>query len=72
MVITGAGGGLGSFAIQYAKAMGIRILAVDHPSKEQHCKELGAEWFVDGFNTPDVTKTIIEVSLPTNYSIYAF
>ena len=63
VVVTGAGGGLGSFGIQYARAMGMRILAVDHPSKEEHCRNLGAEWFVDGFNTENVVAKIKEVSL---------
>ena len=61
VVLTGAGGGLGSFGIQYAKAMGMRVLAIDHPSKEEHCKSLGAEWFLDGFNSPDIVRTIQEV-----------
>ncbi|CAD6198925.1 unnamed protein product [Caenorhabditis auriculariae] len=49
VALTGAGGGLGSLAIQYAKAMGFRVLALDHADKKDHCLKLGAEWFVDGF-----------------------
>ena len=63
IVLTGAGGGLGSLAIQYACAMGMRVIAMDHKSKESHCKNLGAEWFVDAFNTPDMVKHITEVSI---------
>jgi propanol-preferring alcohol dehydrogenase len=29
VVLPGAGGGLGHFAIQYAKAMGLRTIAID-------------------------------------------
>lgn len=49
VVITGAGGGLGSLALQYAKAMGFRTIAVDTgDEKRQMCtQKLGAEAFVD-------------------------
>lgn len=46
--IVGAGGGLGSLALQYAKAMGVRTIAIDAgDEKKKMCKELGAEAFVD-------------------------
>ena len=41
--IIGAAGGLGSYAIQYAKAMGFKPIAIDLPHKLEFCKELGAE-----------------------------
>lgn len=41
--IIGAAGGLGSYAIQYAKAMGFKPIAIDLPNKLEFCKELGAE-----------------------------
>lgn len=48
IVIQGAGGGCGHFGIQYAKAMGIRIIAVDGGSaKRQLCLDLGAEHYID-------------------------
>ncbi|KAI6213089.1 hypothetical protein M3Y94_00108500 [Aphelenchoides besseyi] len=47
IAIVGAGGGLGTMAIQYARAMGYRPLAIDGSSKEKLCKEMGAEWFID-------------------------
>lgn len=48
VVISGAGGGLGHLAIQYAShAMGLRVVAIDHGSKENFCKECGAEVFLD-------------------------
>ena len=44
VAIVGAGGGLGSLAIQYAKAMGLRVVAIDGGSEKQvMCKDLGAE-----------------------------
>jgi len=54
VAIVGAGGGLGSLAMQYAKAMGLRVVAIDGgDEKRSMCEELGAEvcfhaWLVDG------------------------
>ncbi|RDW77469.1 hypothetical protein BP6252_05522 [Coleophoma cylindrospora] len=47
VLVTGAGGGLGHLAVQYGKAFGARILALDHGSKEALCRELGADDFLD-------------------------
>jgi propanol-preferring alcohol dehydrogenase len=44
VAIVGAGGGLGSLAQQYAKAMGIRVIAVDGgDEKKAMCESLGTE-----------------------------
>jgi propanol-preferring alcohol dehydrogenase len=44
VVIVGAGGGLGSLAQQYAKAMGLRVIAIDGgEEKREMCEKLGAE-----------------------------
>jgi propanol-preferring alcohol dehydrogenase len=53
VALSGAGGGLGSLALQYAKTMGLHVLAVDHGSKEDFCKELGADAFIDFTNFND-------------------
>jgi len=48
VAIVGAGGGLGSIAQQYAKAMGLRIIAIDGgEEKAAMCKKLGADSYVD-------------------------
>ena len=47
VLVMGAGGGLGHLAIQYAKAMGGSVIAMDIGSKEAFCKELGASFFID-------------------------
>ncbi|KAF2019100.1 GroES-like protein [Aaosphaeria arxii CBS 175.79] len=47
VLVSGAGGGLGHLAIQYAKALGARVLAIDHGSKKQFCQSLGADEFLD-------------------------
>jgi len=48
VAIVGAGGGLGSIALQYAKAMGLHTIAIDGgDEKAALCKKLGAKTFVD-------------------------
>lgn len=47
VVISGAGGGLGHLAIQYARAMGARVLAIDAGAKQNFCRACGADHFVD-------------------------
>ena len=48
VVISGAGGGLGHVAIQYAKAMGLHVAAVDlGPEKAALARMLGAEIAID-------------------------
>lgn len=44
VAIVGAGGGLGVMALQYAKAMGLRVVAIDGgDEKRDLCKKLGSE-----------------------------
>lgn len=47
VVVSGAGGGLGHIGIQYAKAFGCRVVAIDSANKEEFCKNLGADVFLD-------------------------
>ncbi|KAE8150626.1 chaperonin 10-like protein [Aspergillus avenaceus] len=48
LVLPGAGGGLGHLAIQYARAMGIRVIAIDGgDEKRELCQKLGAEVYID-------------------------
>ncbi|KAF4466056.1 Alcohol dehydrogenase 1 [Fusarium albosuccineum] len=48
VAIVGAGGGLGSIALQYAKAMGVHAIAIDGgDEKKKLCESLGATAFVD-------------------------
>jgi len=59
VAIVGAGGGLGSVAQQYAKAMGLRIIAIDGgDEKRELCEKLGAESFVDFTKSKDVVKDV--------------
>lgn len=44
VAVVGAGGGLGSLAMQYAKTMGLRVVAIDGGDEKQiMCMHLGAE-----------------------------
>lgn len=48
VVIVGAAGGLGHLAIQYAKAMGMKVIAIDQGvSKMDFMTSLGADWAID-------------------------
>lgn len=48
VAIVGAGGGLGSLACQYAKAMGLKIIAIDGgDEKKEMTAKLGASSYVD-------------------------
>jgi propanol-preferring alcohol dehydrogenase len=59
VAIVGAGGGLGSLAQQYAKAMGLKTIAIDAgEEKEKMCKQLGSYAFVDFGKSKDVVKDV--------------
>lgn len=59
IVLLGAGGGLGHLGVQYAKAMGMRIIAVDGgAAKRDLCLHLGAEKFLDFADTPDLPAAV--------------
>lgn len=47
ILINGAGGSIGTFAIQIAKDMGAVVTAVDSPIKEKMLRELGVDYFID-------------------------
>jgi propanol-preferring alcohol dehydrogenase len=55
VAISGAGGGLGHLAVQYAVAMGLRVLAIDTgETKKKLCLSLGAEKWVDFKESSDL------------------
>ncbi|MCH0629258.1 zinc-dependent alcohol dehydrogenase [Kocuria palustris] len=63
VAISGAGGGLGSLAVQYAKAMGLRVVGIDGGAeKEQAARKLGAEAFVDFTKTKDVPAAVQDIT----------
>jgi propanol-preferring alcohol dehydrogenase len=59
IAIVGAGGGLGSLALQYAKAMGIHTIAIDSgDEKAKMCKSLGANAFVDFSKSKNIVEDV--------------
>lgn len=64
VAIVGAGGGLGSLAQQYAKAMGLRTIAIDSgEDKRKMCTEqLGSYAFVDFATSKNVVKDVQEAT----------
>ena len=59
VAIVGAGGGLGSLACQYAKAMGLQVIGIDTgEEKEAMVKKLGAHAFIDFAKSSNVVKDV--------------
>jgi len=59
VAIVGAGGGLGSLACQYAKAMGLQFIGIDSGSDKQALVEkMGASAFIDFAKSSDITKDV--------------
>lgn len=64
VVIIGAGGGIGHFAVQYAKAMGMRSIAIDRgPAKGSLCMSLGAEHYIDLASTEDAPAEVLRITM---------
>jgi NADPH:quinone reductase-like Zn-dependent oxidoreductase len=55
VLINGAGGSIGTFGVQIARAMGAEVTAVDSGIKEQMLRRIGAEHFFD-YTREDFTK----------------
>ncbi len=55
LLINGAGGGGGTFAIQIAKAIGAEVTAVDSAEKADAMRQAGADYAVD-YRTEDYTR----------------
>ncbi|KAL5615207.1 hypothetical protein BROUX41_005264 [Berkeleyomyces rouxiae] len=59
VAIVGAGGGLGSIAVQFAKAMGLHAIAIDGgDEKGAMCKSLGASTYVDFTKSKDLVADV--------------
>jgi NADPH:quinone reductase-like Zn-dependent oxidoreductase len=56
MLINGAGGGTGAFALQLAAASGIHVTGVDNPGKLDFMRSLGAAEVID-YRAEDFTRT---------------
>jgi NADPH:quinone reductase-like Zn-dependent oxidoreductase len=65
VLINGAGGGVGTFAVQMVKALGAHVTAVDRAEKRDALLALGADAFID-YRTTDFTATIDRYDLITD------
>lgn len=63
VAISGAAGGLGSLAVQYAKAMGYRVLGIDGGAgKQELFYKLGGEVFIDFTKSNDIEADVIKAT----------
>ncbi len=71
LLINGAGGSIGTFAVQIAKAMGAKVTVVDHPIKADLLRNLGADHFIDytreDFTASGVTYDVIFNMVASNH-----
>ncbi len=56
VLINGAGGSIGTFAVQLAKSIGAEVTVVDSAIKEDMLRKLGADHFID-YQKQDFTQT---------------
>jgi len=73
VVILGAGGGVGSFALQYAHAMGYKTVAVDGgAAKEKSTKALGAWKYIDFTKEKDLIAAVKEATDGGAHAVIVF
>ena len=65
VLINGAGGSIGTFAVQISKEFGAKVTAVDSPIKEAMLRQLGVESFID-YTQKDVTKQNVKYDVIFN------
>ena len=75
VLINGAGGGSGSFAIQLAKRLGAHVTGVDNAAKQDFMRSLGADDVID-YNRDDFTTTSqpydLILDLVAHRSVFAY
>lgn len=63
VAISGAAGGLGSLAVQFARAMGLRVVGIDGgPGKEELFRSLGGEVFIDFTKEKDIIGAVLKAT----------
>ncbi len=60
ILIQGAAGGVGSFAVQFAKISGARVIATSSPDHHKFLSELGADVVVDYHDNDNVIETVMD------------
>ena len=75
MLINGAGGGSGSFAIQLAKRLGAHVTGVDNAAKLEFMRSLGADEVID-YRREDFTRSAepydLILDLVAHRSVFAY
>jgi len=75
VLINGAGGGSGSFAIQLAKRLGAHVTGVDNAAKQDFMRSVGADEVID-YHRDDFTRTAqpydLVLDLVTHRSVFAY
>ena len=75
VLINGAGGGSGSFAIQLAKRLGAHVTGVDNADKQDFMRRVGADEVVD-YHRDDFTRTTepydLVLDLVAHRSVFAY
>ena len=63
VAVIGASGGLGHLSVQYARAAGARVIAIDGgDAKRDYCLGLGATHFVDFHKVADVSAEVVRIT----------
>ena len=75
LLINGAGGGVGTFAVQIAKLYGVEVTGVDHASKLEMLRSMGFDHVID-YTSEDFTKNgrcyDLVLDVKTNRSIFDY
>jgi NADPH:quinone reductase-like Zn-dependent oxidoreductase len=75
VLVNGAGGGSGSFAIQLAKRLGAHVTGVDNAAKQEFMRSVGADEVVD-YRRQDFTRTTdpydLILDLVAHRSVFAY
>jgi NADPH:quinone reductase-like Zn-dependent oxidoreductase len=75
VLINGAGGGSGSFAIQLAKRLGAHVTGVDNAAKQDFMRSVGADEVID-YHRDDFTRTTqpydLILDLVAHRSVFAY
>lgn len=67
VLITGAAGGVGSFALQFAKIAGVTVTATAGAANQEYLRELGADYTVN-YQGPDAWKNVSD-SAPEGFDV---